>query len=77
MAEDSDAGYNGIGGGFTKGIRRCRFDLAFGRIPGHCMIEPKVNAYGRLNGGLIQAYSDRGCSPIARESFKPQAYGWS
>jgi hypothetical protein len=55
MVEDSDAGNNGVGGGFTKGIGRSRFDLAFGMDTRALYDRAKVNAYGRIYGGLVQA----------------------
>jgi hypothetical protein len=58
MVEDGDAGDNGTGGGFTKGIEKCRFEQAFGWIPEHCMIDQKsmhMGHYMTVHSGLMQA----------------------
>lgn len=55
MVEDSNAGNNGIGGGFTKGIKRGRFELAFGMDTRALYDRAEVSAYGRIYGGLVQA----------------------
>ena len=59
MVEDSYAGNNGVGSGFTKGIEVRHVDCSgVWGIPGHCMIDQKsTNVYGRLHGGLMLAYS--------------------
>jgi len=55
VVEDGYAGDNGAAGGFTKGIGTGGFVMAFGWIPGHCMIEGKsINAYGSPNYGFYK-----------------------
>jgi hypothetical protein len=60
MVEDCDAGDNGVGGGFTKGIGRYRFELAFGWIPRYCMIDQIPMHMGDYMAGWCRPFPIEG-----------------